>query len=683
MNDAPHRPIQDEPSLTRSENATAANLEALKALFPNVVSESGVDVEALRDLVGDDSVEVDGVERFGLSWPGKAAARRAAYSTTAKTLAPLREESVDWDETGNVIIEGDNLEVMQALQKSYAGKVGLITIDPPYNTSGDFVYDDDFGMSRGEYAEVSGQVGESGARLRSTTEFGGRRHSAWLSMMYPRLVLARSLLAEGGSIWITLDHTENAHCRVICDEIFGAENFVGEVSWQKTYSPRNQSSGMSRVTDMIIVYCKSEDFRLNRLPRTATMDARYASPDGDDRPWKSENATAGKAVNNQSMVYGIQHPLTGEILYPPRERYWVLSPSLVFDVMNEWAPYVWKDLKDEAARAKICGISANSVRKGVHALVLDCDLQVSRELFDTRYKAGSWPQFYFTSGGDGGISKKQYLDEVADLVVTDLWEHEAAGHTDGAKKALHRLFPEGQPFDTPKPVKLIQRIVQVATQPGDLVLDFFAGSGTAAEAVMAQNAADGGSRRFMLVQLDETTDSEEFGSIIDVTRERVRRAGRKVVEEAGLQGADLDTGFRAYRLQESGIRPWAGTADDLAAQIQTAIENLDPGRSEEDLVVEMMLRLGLELTEPFATREIADSTVYSLGAGALYLGLAKGVDRELGQRLADGIVAWRAEENPVSESQVILRDSGFVDDGAKLNTAATLVQGGFPALTTI
>ncbi|MFL0460972.1 site-specific DNA-methyltransferase [Kytococcus sedentarius] len=683
MSDADHRPIQDDPGLTRSEDAAAANLEALRALFPSVVSESGVDVEALRDLVGDDSVEAGGVERFGLAWPGKAAARRAAYGSTTKTLVPLPEESVGWDETGNVIIEGDNLEVMQALQKSYAGKVGLITIDPPYNTSRDFVYDDDFGMTKGDYAAASGQVDESGARLRSTTEFGGRRHSAWLSMMYPRLVLARSLLAEGGSIWITLDHTENAHCRVICDEIFGAENFVGEVSWQKTWSVRNDALNFSSAVDSVIVYRKSEDFSMNKLPRTHEMDAKYSSPDGDSVPWQAIIPTAGKANTNQGMVYAIQNPFTGEMLYPPVGRCWAFSPDRVFRVLNEWVPYRREVIDDAARRAAICRTGASLVKSDVPAFVVDIPLPDAARMAANRRDQGEWPELFFTRGGEGGLSRKHYLKADAGRAVSDLWLHGEVGHTAGATKELAKLFPEGQPFDTPKPVKLIQRIVQVAAQPDDLVLDFFAGSGTAAEAVMAQNAADGGSRRFMLVQLDEATDSEEFGSIIDVTRERVRRAGRKVVEEAGLQGAELDTGFRAYRLTESGIRPWAGDAGDLATQIQNAVENLDPGRSEEDLVVEMMLRLGLELTEPVETREIAGSTVYSLGAGALYLCLADGVDRERGQRLAGGIVAWRAEENPVSESQVILRDSGFVDDGAKLNTAATLVQGGFPTLTTI
>lgn len=379
-----------------------------------------------------------------------------------------------------------------------------------------------------------------------------------------------------------------------------------------------------------------------------------------------------------------------------------MSPNTVFEVLNEWAPYRREVLDDAARRAKICGVAPEEVKAQVPAFVLDVSLEEARKRAAARREKGNWPALFFTKGGAGGLARKQHLDPSAGLVVTDLWEHEDAGHTDGAKRSLNALFPEGQPFDTPKPVKLIQRIVQVATQPDSLVLDFFAGSGTAAEAVMAQNKQDGGSRRFVLVQLDEATQSEEFASIVDVTRERVRRAGRRLVEtaepdssgdtEGGIDvqtaPADdvdtrpLDVGFRAYRLEDSAIRPWTGDWEDLKDQLRAAADNLDAGRPEEDLLTEMTLRLGLDLTTVVESREMSGRTVYSLGEGAMYLCLAGDVDRAAGQEIATGIIAWRTEQGS-AETQVIFRDNAFRDDSAKLNTAEALVQGGFPSMTTV
>lgn len=360
------------PDLTRE------NVDRLLALFPDVATEitdpktgrteRAVDFDALRERLGD--VAEGNRERYQFTWPGKREAKRLAREPIAKTLRPVKERSKDWDTTRNLYIEGDNLDALKLLRENYAGKVKLIYIDPPYNTGHDFVYDDDFSQTHDEFNAESGEYNEEGGRLVANPESNGRFHSDWCSMIYPRLLLARDLLTQDGAIFISIDDNESKNLRAICDEIFGESNFVGDVIWQKTYSPRNDSKGIPTETEHILIYAKQDGWTPKRLKRTTEMDDRYASSDGDPRPWSSGDAAAPGAATHQGMVYAIQHPITGSMLYPPNGRCRPFGGQSMLEIMNEWAEYEFRDIHDEARRAEICGVSPEDVRKGVKALVL-------------------------------------------------------------------------------------------------------------------------------------------------------------------------------------------------------------------------------------------------------------------------------------------------------------------------
>ena len=352
--------------------------------------------------------------------------------------------------TDNMIIQGDNLEALKALLPFYAGQVKCIYIDPPYNTGSAFEHYDD-----------------------------NLEHSIWLSLMYPRLELLREFLNEDGSIWISIDDRESAYLKVICDEVFGRKNFVSAISWQRTYSPRNDAKGISSEAEQILVYSKNEGWSPNKLSRTAKMDSKYKNPDNDVSPWRTSDAFAPEGITHQGMVYAIQHPITGELLYPYKGAHWPLKQSEMLSIMNEWCNYELKDLNDDKARADVCGISADEIRKGVLGIVLSDSIEEAKRKAQAIYKRGQWPRFFFTKNGLGGIARKTYLKNTEGKVVTNLWVHDEAGHTDEAKKEV-KLFNVKTVFATPKPERLIQRVINVATNPNDLVLDSFLGSGTTA-----------------------------------------------------------------------------------------------------------------------------------------------------------------------------------------------------------
>lgn len=321
----------------------------------------------------------DAPEAYEFNWVGKQAARAEVLQPTKKTLRPVKEDSVDWDNTQNLYIEGDNLEVLKLLQKSYLGKVKMIYIDPPYNTGNDFVYHDDFAMSADEYAEASGSVDELGNKYIKNMDSNGRFHSDWCSMIYSRLMVARTLLTEDGAIFISIDDREAENLIKIGNEIFGESCFVGNISWQKTYSPRNDSKGIPAEKESIIVYGKNLEWMPKKLPRTAEMDAKYKNPDNDKMAWTSDNPCAPGARTHQGMVYAIQHPFTGEMLYPATSSCWRYDQSTMFDYMSGWCEYELKDIRDNVERAKICGIDATEVRKGVKAIVLKKSLEESKK----------------------------------------------------------------------------------------------------------------------------------------------------------------------------------------------------------------------------------------------------------------------------------------------------------------
>jgi adenine-specific DNA-methyltransferase len=414
----------------------------------------------------------------------------------------IAERPVD---SGNKIIHGDNLVALKALLPEYEERVDCIYIDPPYNTGNEYwVYNDNVNDPQ-MMRWLGDAVGKEGEDL--------SRHDKWLCMMFPRLCLLNKLLSRDGAIFISIDKNEFASLKTVCDSIF--TNFVGCISWQRTYSPRNDSRGIVSETEYILVYSKSPDWQPNRLERTDEMDSKYKNPDNDWCAWSSSDAFAPGAATHQGMVYAVQHPITGELIYPPKNRCWAFEQPEVLRIMNQWCPYELRNINDAKSRAQVCGVAKEDVRRDVCALMLKEPLRTSRRMAREVLKRGRWPKLYFTRDGEGGIRRKSYLAQMEGRVVTNLWPYNEVGHTDEAKKELKDIFGGNVPFDTPKPVRLIERILRIATRPDSIVLDSFAGSGTTAHAVMLQNARDGGHRRFILIEMMDYAES--------TTAERVKR----------------------------------------------------------------------------------------------------------------------------------------------------------------
>lgn len=614
--------IEAESPEARSSDLVADNVAKLKAMFPELLTETGngaaINLDVLKALVGDGTA-TDADEKYGLNWHGKRRARQLALTPSTGTLRPCPNESVDWDITQNLMIEGDNLEVLKLLQKSYAGKVKLIYIDPPYNTGKDFVYPDNFQDNIKNYLELTGQL-DGGKKISSNTDASGRFHTDWLNMLYPRLKLAQSLLTNDGHIFISIDDGEIANLKAMCNEIFGEENFGGCISWQKTYSPSNDKRGIDAMHDYILVYSKSIAGNVNLFPRTAKQDDAYSNQDGDPRgPWKAVDAT--RAEHRDYAFYPIITP-SGREVWPAQGRSWVFNKEEVPGLLSEGRLWFGKD-------------------------------------------------------GSSKPSKKLFLTDVKQGVVpTTWWTHEDAGHNDESKKELKGLFAEGLPFDTPKPTRLIRRILQLATQPKgcDLVLDFFAGSGTTGQAVYDQNAADGGNRRYAVVQLPEIYHGKGFDTLADVTRERLRRSADKI--RADVQSDEIDLGFRVFKLDLSNIRAWNPDREELAQTLLDHEEHILLGRTENDIMYELLLKLGLDLCVPMITRHFAEKNVTAIGGGVLMTCLTEKITIADVEPLAQGIAAWHKELAPAGDTTCVFRDSAFENDVAKTNLAAILEQHG-------
>lgn len=653
---------------------TQENIAKIAALFPDVVTEAidadgsvrlAIDFDALRDDLS--SEVVDGPrERYQFTWPGKREAKLEARRTTKKTMRPCPEKSKDWDTTENLYIEGDNLEALKIMRETYAGKVKLIYIDPPYNTGKDFVYDDDFSKTRAEYDAESGDYDEEGGRLVANPESNGRFHSDWCSMMYPRLMLARDLLGDDGAIFISIDDNESKNLRAICDEVFGAACFVGDIAWQKTYSPRNDSKGIPSEVEHILAYSKSPEWVPGRLPRTAEMDGRYSSPDGDPRPWSSGDAAAPGAATHQGMVYAIQHPITGELLYPPNGRCRPFGGYSMLEIMNGWAEYEFKNIHDEARRAEICGVSEDEVRKDVEAIVLKNPCEETYTAAQKRFDEGNWPRLYFTSGGKGGMRLKRYLDSMDGKMPTNLWPYSEVGHTDEAKKQLKSLFNGSAPFDTPKPVRLLDRILTIASDKDSIVLDFFSGSATTAEAAMRKNAEDGGNRRFVLVQLPEET-SGGWDNLCNVGEERIRRAGEKIKAEIDKDNEQLelgadpksvpDIGFRVLRVDDSCLKDEFAVPDQYdQAQLDLFADNAAEGAVPLDLLFQVLPTFRIEYSAKIAERELGGKTCFDVNDGQLIACFDEDVDTEALEAIA--------KERPL---YAVFRDACFSNDAAVAN----------------
>lgn len=623
----------------QSADLIAANIARLKALFPELVSEdkngAAINVDVLKALVGDATVS-DADEKYGLNWYGKRAARQLALTPSTGTLRPCPEESVDWDSTQNLMIEGDNLEVLKLLQKSYAGKVKLIYIDPPYNTGKDFVYPDNYQDNIKNYLELTGQI-EGGQKISSNTESNGRFHTDWLNMMYPRLKLARNLLREDGSLFLTISDTEVAKIRSIGDEIFGEENFVANVVWQKKYAVANDDPGIGIMHDHILVYRKSAAFVRGLLPRTEEQNARYSNPDNDPNgSWTSGEYVSSKSKDERpTLWYPIRHPRTGAEVWPEEHAVWRYSQEKHKEIEKEGRLYWGPNQSYQKPRLK------------------------------------------------------RYLNEVQQGIVPPTWwTFEDCGHNDEAQKEISALL-DRKVFSTPKPLRLIQRILTIAAPKDAIILDFFAGSGSTAHAILKTNIEDHGYRRYIMVQLpeplsldnsDQKTAAEfcdKLGkprTIAEITKERLRRAGDKLkAENPDWQG---DTGFRVFKLDTSNIRAWNPQPENLQDALLDYQNNLRAGRSETDVLYELLLKLGLDLCVPIETRDIANLTVYAVGGGVLLACLAETISREQAEPLALGIAAWHKGLAPAGDSTCVFRDNAFADDVAKTNLSAILEQYG-------
>ena len=628
------RKIEAHLPEAQSADLVADNIAKLKSMFPELVTEttqSGkttatLNVEVLKNLIGD-ATAVESEEKYGLNWHGKRRARQIALTPSTGTLRPCPEQSVEWDTTQNLMIEGDNLEVLKLLQKSYAGKVKLIYIDPPYNTGKDFVYPDNFQDNIKNYLELTGQT-ESGRKISSNTDASGRFHTDWLNMIYPRLKLAHSLLQSDGVIFVSIADHEIHNLRAAMNEVFGEENFIATVIWQKVFSPKNSARHFSEDHDYIVVYAKNaETWTPRLLPRTEEMEARYANPDEDQRgPWTSGDLSARNFYGEGT--YPVTCPSGRVIDGPPPGTYWRVSKPK-FDEMDRDGRIWW--------------------------------------------------------GADGGNMPrlKRFLSDVkAGRVPQTLWTYDEVGHTQEAKKELIATvnFPNSDVvFDTPKPTRLLRRILQLATSPdgNDLVLDFFAGTGSTMDAVYQQNAEDGGKRRCILVQLPEPLAGGEVAgwtSIADITRARLVGAGKR--HRAADPMFSGDVGFRTFKLDTSNIRAWNPNVSDLAGSLLANLEHIEDGRSESDVLYEILIKLGLDLCVHADLREIAGKPVHSIGGGTLMACLDEHISVVDAEPLALGIAAWREEQATAGATTAVFRDSAFENDVAKSNLAAILEQHG-------
>jgi adenine-specific DNA-methyltransferase len=596
---------------------TDANIARIAELFPGCVTEArgedgrlkrAIDFDLLRQELSDHVI--DGPrERYQLDWPGKREALLAANAPIAKTLRPCRDESVNFDTTRNLFIEGDNLDALKLLQETYLNQVKLIYIDPPYNTGRDFIYDDDFSQRKDDYLARSNQQDPEGNRLVANTEANGRFHSDWLSMLYPRLRLARNLLRDDGVLFVSIDDNELATLRQVAAEVFGEQNFVASIIWQKVYSPKNSAKWFSEDHDYILVFAKNKLlWQPNPLPRTEEMEQRYKNPDNDPRgPWKSSDLSARNPYD--AGIYPIRCPSGRLIDGPPRGTYWRFSEAK------------FKDLDE-----------------------------------DNRIW---W-------GGDGNNvpSIKRFLSEVAEgRTPQTLWLYKDVGHTQDAKKTLLKYIPfehTENVLNSVKPVELLQRILLLATQPNEdaIVLDFFSGSGTTAHAVLAQNEADGGNRRFIGVQVAEPLPSPEPGleTIFDMGRLRLRN----VATELRNQREEKSTpppGFRVLKIDSSNTKDVYYAPDAVTqAGLFDQVDNIKPDRTAEDLLFQVLLDWGVDLSLPIRAETLAGRQVFFVDTDALAACFETGVDEPLVRAIA--------ERKPL---RAVFRDAGFSDDSMKIN----------------
>lgn len=606
----------------QSADGAQLNLDALYQIAPSCFTEATdpktgkikrvVNFDVLRQLLGDDTVE-DATEAYEFNWVGKQAARAEVLRPINKTLRPVKEDSVDWDNTQNLYIEGDNLEVLKLLQKSYLGKVKMIYIDPPYNTGNDFVYHDDFARSQAEENLAAGNVDELGNRFIKNTDSNGRYHSDWCSMIYSRLMIARSLLTEDGVIFISIDDNEVGNLKKICNEVFGEKNFEGHIHWRRRHNqPNDKTKMIGIVAEHIISYAKDSSYLkiagVGKLDLTAT----FSNPDNDPNgPWASKPWKVGSDQSGS--------------------KYTIVSPKGTI-LEGEW-------MGEEATYKKF-------LKEG---------------------------RIYFPKGGDGMPRKKYYQYEREDegQCATNWWGHEQFGHNQGANDYATSLFGIKNIFSNPKPITLLRGLLKIGNvKDGDFVLDFFSGSSTTADALMRLNAEKRMKTKFIMVQLpEETTEDSEaykagYKNICEIGKERIRRAGKKIKEENPLTTQDLDTGFRVFRVDSSNYEEVEHTPKEWNQQeLDLFLNNIKSDRTDLDLLFGCMLDWGVQLSLPMTTEEVDGKNIYTVNEGDLVACFA--------EKVTDNVVRAMAEKQPL---RVIFRDSCFERDADKINIYETFKQ---------
>lgn len=615
-----------------SMNITEENLKAMQQLFPEAFEEGKIDFDVLRQLLGD--FVDDEQERYSFKWNGKGKALRLSQTPSIGTLRPCKEESKDWDNTENLYIEGDNLEVLKLLQKSYYGKVKMIYIDPPYNTGNDFVYKDDFHDNIQNYKEITGQVDGEGNKIDTNTESNGRFHTDWLNMMYPRLRLARNLLTDDGVIFISIDDNEQENLKRICDEVFGENNFVCLLTVKMSHLSGMKMSHIDKkipkIKEFIYLYSKSyENIKINPVyipgEWEKVMD-RYSGYienfDCDISKW--ERVPLSKKCKDMSEKEALNFKISN-------------ADKIFRTAVNDTLSSMPKD---------------NIFRKVVTKTGLEKYVYNAEEVLFASSKMKIF---------DGRLLPADTIGDIwTDIGINNL-------HNEGGVP-----FPNGK-----KPIRLIKRLMETVVGDDSIVLDFFSGSATTAHAVMQLNSEDGGNRKFVLIQLPETADEKSepfkagFKNICEVGKERIRRAGDKIKAEAGDKADDLDIGFKVFKLDSSNLQKWNPQPDDLVMTLQQATDNFLPDRTEQDVLYEIMLKMGLELTCQIEEEQAAGETVYIIGGGALMICLG----RNITTAVAEAVVKLH-EEYESELWQVVFRDTGFASDMDKTNVKETLKAAG-------
>lgn len=601
----------------QTANKADENYRKLAELFPNAVTETidenGEVVRAIdKDvLMQEISVKVvDGrEERYQFTWPDKKKSVLLANAPISKTLRPCREESVDFDNTENLYIEGDNLEVLKLLQETYLGKVKMIYIDPPYNTGNDFVYEDDFALSTDEYLASSGQFDDEGNRLVANTENNGRFHTDWLNMIYPRLRLAKDLLTDDGVIFISIDDNEQENMKKCCDEAFGGQNFVAQLVWERAYAPKNDARFISNSHDYVLMYARDiTQFVIGRLPRTEKANARYSNPDNDPRGiWKPSDLSV--KTYNAACDYPITAP-SGRVIEPPAGRCWSLSQKAFLE-----------------------------------------------RLQDNR--------IYFGADGNSVPCMKRFLTELKydGMAPTSIMFYKDVGHSQEGAKEVTKLLDAGA-FDGPKPVRLLTRLLTLANLKDDsVVLDFFSGSATTAHAVMQMNADKGRHVKYLMVQLPEACEEDGtaykagYKNICEIGKERIRRAGMKIKEEAGLTAQGLDIGFRVLKCDTSNMKDVYYRPDEVEQTLfENYADNIKNDRTPEDLLFQVMLDLGILLSSKIEETTIAGCKVFNVAEGFLYACFDNNI--------SDEVVTDIAKKKPY---YAVFRDSGMASDSVLTN----------------